>query len=255
MPDKELKGRVAVVTGGARGIGKSIAAAFAGAGATVVIGDRRTELGADTANELSTFGVVDSRFLDVRDWESVGAFFRSVASDHGSIDISVNNAGVTAIEPALEMTSETWREVVSVNLDGVFACAQAAGQAMVRQRAGSIINLASAAAVLALPGRAPYCATKGAVISLTKVLAVEWVQHGIRVNAIGPGWVRTDFVQDAIDAGKLDVDGISRRTPMRRLAEPAEIAEVALFLASDRSSYVTGQTIFPDGGFTSFGAW
>lgn len=255
MPAKELDGRVAVVTGGARGIGRSIAAAFAGAGATVVIGDIRTELAASTAKELSSSGNVDSRFLDVRDWGSVGAFFKAVESEHGRIDISVNNAGVTAIEPSLEMTEQTWHEVVSVNLTGVFACAQAAGQAMVRHRSGSIINLASAAAVLGLPGRAPYCATKGAVISLTKVLAVEWVQHGVRVNAIGPGWVRTDFVQDAIDAGKLDVEGIARRTPMRRLAEPAEIAEVALFLASDRSSYITGQTIFPDGGFTSFGGW
>ena len=255
MRERELDGRVAVVTGGARGIGRAIVEAFLDAGATVVIGDVRAEATEKTAAELSSRGQVRGERLDVRDWGDVAGFFQRVLATHGRLDVSVNNAGVTAIEPSLEMPEEAWSEVLAVNLSGVFACAQAAGRAMAERGSGSIISLASAAAVLSLPGRAPYCATKGAVISLTRVLGVEWAERGIRVNAIGPGWVRTDLVGDAIAAGKLDEAGIQRRTPLRRLARPDEIAEVALFLASDRSSYVTGQTLFPDGGFTSFGGW
>jgi NAD(P)-dependent dehydrogenase (short-subunit alcohol dehydrogenase family) len=255
MRSRDLEGRVAVITGGARGIGKGIAQAFLEAGATVVIGDIREELMGETVSELSPLGSISAGHLDVRDWDLVSTFFSNVREQHGRVDIGVNNAGATAIDPSLEMTREAWDEVLAVNLTGVFVCAQAEGRIMADQGSGAIINMASAAAILALPGRAPYCSTKGAVISLTKVLAVEWASLGIRVNAIGPGWVKTAFVQKAIDDGKLAEDDIKRRTPLRRLARIEEVAEVALYLASDRSSYTTGQTIFPDGGFTSFGGW
>jgi NAD(P)-dependent dehydrogenase (short-subunit alcohol dehydrogenase family) len=255
MQSRDLEGRVAVVTGGARGIGKAIAQAFLEAGAIVVIGDIQEELMNETVAELAPLGSIGSGYLDVRDWDAVSDFFSAVRERHGSVDIGVNNAGATAIEPSLDMTRAAWEEVLAINLTGVFACAQAEGRIMADQGAGVIINMASAAAVLAIPGRAPYCSTKGAVISLTKVLAVEWASLGIRVNAIGPGWVKTDFIQKAIDDGKLAEDDIKRRTPLRRLARTEEVAEAALYLASDRSSYTTGQTIFPDGGFTSFGGW
>jgi NAD(P)-dependent dehydrogenase (short-subunit alcohol dehydrogenase family) len=151
------------------------------------------------------------------------------------------------------MSEASWRDVLDVNLSGVFCCAQAAAQQM--PQGGAIVNIASAAGVLGLPGRAPYCAAKAGVISLTRVLASEWADQGIRVNAIGPGWVKTDLVRQAIDDGHLSEDDIRRRTPLDRLATPSEVAAVALFLATPSSSYVTGQTIFPDGGFTAYGSW
>jgi NAD(P)-dependent dehydrogenase (short-subunit alcohol dehydrogenase family) len=250
----DLSGKVAVVTGGARGIGRAIAELFVRSGATVVIGDIRSELGTETAKALSSLGPITAAPLDVRDWSGVSAFFEQVLSTYGQLDVCVNNAGVQAIAASLEMTERDWNEVMAVNLSGVFVCAREAGRVM-GKRGGSIINMSSAAGVLALPGRAPYCSTKAGVSSLTRVLAVEWTSLRIRVNAIGPGWVETDLVRDAIQAGKLSADDIRRRTPLDRLARPEEIAQVALFLASDRSSYITGQTIYPDGGFTSYGGW
>ena len=250
----DLTGRVAVVTGGARGIGRAIAGEFVRAGATVVLGDLRAELAAETAKSLSSLGTVEAAPLDVRDWGGVSTFFENVISTHGQLDVCVNNAGVQAIASSFDMTERDWNEVLAVNLSGVFVCAREAGRVM-GKRGGSIISMSSAAGVLALPGRAPYCSTKAGVSSLTRVLAVEWAPLGIRVNAIGPGWVETDLVRAAIEAGNLAAEDIRRRTPLDRLARPDEIAQVALFLASDRSSYMTGQTIYPDGGFTSYGGW
>jgi NAD(P)-dependent dehydrogenase (short-subunit alcohol dehydrogenase family) len=252
---RDLDGRVAVVTGGARGIGRAISTRFLEHGATVVIADRDIAGAEATASELAALGPVQATALDVTDWDAVDQAMADVRTIHGRLDICVNNAGVQAIASSLEMTREAWDHVVSVNLTGVFICAQAAGRRMVEAGRGSIINMASAAAVLAIPGRAPYCATKAGVIALTKVLAVEWAPSGVRVNALGPGWVQTDLVRAAIDEGRLSEEDIARRTPLGRLAEPGEIADAALFLASDRSTYFTGQTLFPDGGFTSYGGW
>jgi NAD(P)-dependent dehydrogenase (short-subunit alcohol dehydrogenase family) len=246
---------VAVVTGGARGIGRAISERFLREGATVVLLDRGAERVAATRDELAELGEIEAIVRDVRDWDGVQAAYASVAERHGRLDVSVNNAGTTAIAPALEITEQQWRDVLDVNLTGVFACSQAAARQMAPRGGGSIITLASAAALLALPGRAPYCTSKGGVLSLTRALAIEWAEHGIRVNAIGPGWVKTAFVQAAIDDGHLSEDAVRRRTPLDRLATPEEVAEVALFLAGDGASYVTGQTIFPDGGFSSYGGW
>lgn len=251
----ELEGRVAVVTGGARGIGRAISTRFLEQGATVVIADRDGDNAAATAAELGAIGPAFSMALEVTDWAAVDRAMEQVVAEHGQLDICVNNAGVQSIASSLEMTQEAWDHVVGVNLTGVFICAQAAGRRMVAAGRGSIINMASAAAVLAIPGRAPYCATKAAVIALTKVLAVEWATDGVRVNALGPGWVQTDLVRTAIEEGRLSEEDIARRTPMGRLARPDEIADAALFLASDRATYFTGQTLFPDGGFSSYGGW
>lgn len=250
----ELEGKIAVVTGGARGIGRAITERFLRAGAAVVIGDIRDELASETAAQLSDLGRVESGLLDVRDWQGVHKFFEGVAERFGQIDVCVTSAGIQEAGPSLEMEEHRWRDVLDVNLTGLFASCQAAGRVMVPRGSGSIVNISSSAGVLGLPGRAPYCAAKAAVSSLTRVLATEWAETGVRVNAIGPGWVMTDLVQEAIDLGRLFEDDIKRRTPMRRLGRPAEIAEVALFLASDSSSYITGQTLLSDGGFTASGA-
>jgi len=251
----QLDGKVAVVTGGAQGIGRAIVETYLAEGARVVIIDRNQEQSAKTVSELSGLGPVEAVNLDVRDWSGVATAFAEIAQRLGSVDVCVNNAGVTAIAPSLEMKEDDWREVIDTNLTAVFSCAQAAGRQMAANGGGAIINMSSSSAVLGLDRRAPYCSSKGALISLTRVLAVEWAGLGIRVNAIGPGWVKTKFVQAAIDAGHLSEDGIRRRTPLDRLAQPAEIAQVALFLATSASSYLTGQTIFPDGGFTAYGSW
>jgi NAD(P)-dependent dehydrogenase (short-subunit alcohol dehydrogenase family) len=252
--DYPMTGHVAVVSGGARGIGRAISERLLDAGVIVVLADIRGELAASTARELGGRGTVSSRQVDVREWGAVHQLFEDVAKEHGHIDICVTSAGIQEAGPSLEMEEPRWRDVLDVNLGGVFVCCQAAGRQMVEQGEGSIINIASAAGVLGLPGRAPYCAAKAGISSLTRVLATEWAEAGVRVNAIGPGWVMTDLVREAIEIGRLNEDEIKRKTPLRRLATAVEIAEVALFLASDASSYITGQTIYPDGGFTSSGA-
>jgi 3-oxoacyl-[acyl-carrier protein] reductase len=259
MTSHDLNDRVIVITGGARGLGRAIAEHSLAAGAgVVVLADIRGELAKQTASDLSEragAGRAVSVEVDVRDWAAVGALFADVEREYGRVDGCVTSAGVQSIAPSEEMTEENWNSVLSVNLGGLFATAQAAGRVMLRQGGGSIVNIASVAGVMALPGRAPYCSSKAAVISLTKVLGTEWAARGVRVNGIGPGWVGTDLVRDAITAGHLSESDIARRTPLGRLGEPAEIAEVAVFLLSDRSSYITGQTLFPDGGFSAFGGW
>jgi NAD(P)-dependent dehydrogenase (short-subunit alcohol dehydrogenase family) len=246
----ELEGRVCAVTGGARGLGAAIARRFAAEGAHVVIGDVRVALAEETASSIG--GHVRALALDVRDWESVEAFFADIAEESGRLDVAVNSAGVNEIHPSLELTGSVWNEILAVNLSGVFGCAQAAARRM-GESGGSIINIASAAGVLPLAGRAPYCASKAGVIALTRVLGAEWAARGIRVNAIGPGWVGTDLVRDAIATGRLSEDAIRSRTPADRLGTPEEIAEVALFLATDRSSFFTGSSLLPDGGYTATG--
>lgn len=251
--EPELFGRTAVITGGARGIGRAIAELFLQSGARVVLAEVDATAGQNAAQELSAFGDVEALRLDVRDWDAVERVFQEVAATHGRLDICVNNAGIQAIGPSLEMGRDDWQRVLDVNLTGVFVCAQAAGRLMARDGGGVIINMASTAGTTGMPGRAPYCSAKAAVINLTRVLGAEWADHHIRVNAIGPGWVETDLVKEAVDGGTLSLEGIRQRTPMDRMGLPREIAQVALFLAGDRSSFITGQTIFPDGGFTAFG--
>jgi NAD(P)-dependent dehydrogenase (short-subunit alcohol dehydrogenase family) len=248
-----LAERVAVVTGGARGIGLAIARALLREGAVVVLADSRIETAEQTAKDLSAYGMVEARALDVRDWSQVREVFDSVQEDRGRIDIDVNAAGIQAAAPSLEMSEENWRAVLDTNLSGVFACAQAAGVHMARQRSGSIINIGSVAGVRGLPGRVPYGAAKAGVSAVTRVLGAEWAAHGVRVNAIAPGWVETDLFREAVEHGRLNEQAILDRIPLRRLGQPDEIAELAVFLASDQSSYFTGQTLYPDGGYLACG--
>ena len=164
----------------------------------------------------------------------------------------VNNAGISANKPTLEVSAEEWRRAVDINLTGVFLCAQAAGRRMVPAGAGCIINLASMYGVVAAPDRAAYCATKGAVVLLTETLAVEWGPLGVRVNALAPGYVETDLVRDLAARGRLDPERLKQRTPLRRLAQPAEMADLAVFLASRQAAYITGHTLVADGGWSRY---
>lgn len=250
-----LEGRVAVVTGAARGIGKAIASCFAEEGADVVIPDVDLENVNATAQEITkrTNRRVVGIKTDVSDPSDVDEMAKTVIDKFGKADILVNNAGIPLVRRSEDMTADEWDKVMDINLKGVFLCSKAFGRHMIERRAGRIINIASMDAIVALPERAAYCASKAGVMQLSKVLAVEWAKYNVRVNAIAPGYTKTDIVKGLIERGLFNEEDIKRRSPMHRMADPSEIAKVALFLASDESSYVTGETILVDGGWTAYG--
>jgi NAD(P)-dependent dehydrogenase (short-subunit alcohol dehydrogenase family) len=167
--------------------------------------------------------------------------------------VLVNNAGIAANAPSLELGVDQWRRAVDVNLTGTFVCAQAAGRLMTRQRRGTIVNIASMFGVAAAADRAAYCATKAGVVALTKVLAVEWADRGVRVNGIGPGYIGTELVAALVAQSRLDIEAVRRRTPIGRLGTAEDVANLVLFLASDVSRNITGQVVVSDGGWTADG--
>jgi len=246
-----LAGRVAAVTGSSRGIGRAIAAAFLAEGARVIVNSRQAEAAAATARELGS----DTRGVaaDVSMPEGAQAVVQAALETFGRLDVMVPNAGINIVKPAVDYAPEEWRGILATNLDGVFYCAQAAGRAMLEQRSGSIISIASVLSYSAFPQRAAYAAAKGGLLMLTKVLAVEWAAAGVRVNAIAPGYVATDMVKGLAGEGKVDLPAVRRRTPMGRLATPEEIAKAAVFLASDEASFITGETLVVDGGWLAYG--
>jgi NAD(P)-dependent dehydrogenase (short-subunit alcohol dehydrogenase family) len=233
-----LAGEVAVVTGAAQGIGAAVADALEAAGAIVA----RTDL------EGAQFD------LDVTDRPSVEGTLAEIAERLGELSILVNNAGINRIGPSETLPDERWQQVLDVNLTGTFRCAQAAGVRMLTTGRGAIVNVASISAFVGMPGRAAYCAAKAGVVALTRVLAVEWAARGVRVNAVAPGYVGTPMVEQAIAAGLLDEDELAARTPLARVASPAEIADAVVYLASPAARYVTGQTLVVDGGYLAYGA-
>ncbi len=247
----KLEGRVAAVTGSTRGIGRAIAEAYLAEGASVVLNSRSRESVDATAAELGerTHAVA----ADVGTPEGAQAVVDAALSRFGRLDVMVCNAGINVVKDSVDLTPEEWRRVLTTNLDGVFYSAQRAGRAMVGQRGGCVIAIASVTSFNAFPRRAPYATSKAGVAMLVKVLAAEWAAQGVRVNAIAPGYVRTDLVEGLQREGKLDFATLERRTPMGRLAEPEEIARVAVFLASDDASFVTGETLVVDGGWIAYG--
>jgi 3-oxoacyl-[acyl-carrier protein] reductase len=234
---------VAVVTGGARGLGWAVGTCLRDDGWQVVAAD--LEPGeTETGDRGITF-----RRMDVTDRDQVASTLGAVVDELGGLDLLVNNAGVTRHRPLVELTWEDWSAVVDVNLHGAFNCLQAAGRLMIERGGGVILNIASVAAERGAAGRAPYATTKAALVGLTRSAAVEWAPHGVRVNAVGPGYVDTGVLRAAIASGTLDPADVLERIPAGRLAEPAEIGAVVSFLASPRAAYVTGQVLYVDGGF------
>ncbi len=249
--DTSAPSRVAVVTGGAKGIGWATVQALAKTGVTPVLFDRDEPALAAARARLSAQGVDHLAVaIDITDESAVDAAFDSVTARYRHIDILVNNAGIALRHPTLKMSTADWQAVVDVNLTAVFLCCRAAGRSMVPARRGAIVNVSS---IMGLSGgglypNLSYQSTKGAVVNMTRALAVEWAEHGIRVNAVAPTWVRTELTQGLFGNPEL-MDRILDMTPMRCLAEPADIADAIVFLASDQARMITGHTLPVDGGF------
>lgn len=250
----KLRHKVCVVTGGVQGIGRAIVEQYVAEGARVAVLDLNGDAAAVYAEELRGRGF-DARGyrcdVSVRDEVLVAA--EAVERDLGRCDVLVNNAGLALMGPSLEFSEEHWRRSIDVMQTGVFFCSQAFGRQLVRG-GGAIVNIASMNAAVAFPMRLAYNAAKAAVVQMTEVLAIEWADQGVRVNAIGPGVTRTELVDKAIAEGFIDERAYVRRTPLKRLGKPEEIAKAALFLAADEdSSFVTGHFLVVDGGWTAFG--
>ena len=246
-----LDGRVAIVTGGSRGLGREMAEGLAEAGASLMLCARRPEWLTPTVNDMRAQGFrVEGMLCDVANAADVQATVDKTIAVYGKVDILLNNAGVTwAAEPE-EMPLEKWQKVVDINLTGAFLFAQAAGRDMLKRQWGRIINTASIAGMHASvhgPHYAPYAATKAGLIGLTRELAVSWARQGIRVNAIAPGFFHSRLADGAIAMNEASIKASS---PIPRVGDAGELKGVAVFLAADASNYITGQTIVVDGGRT-----
>jgi NAD(P)-dependent dehydrogenase (short-subunit alcohol dehydrogenase family) len=253
MLDYKLEGKVALVTGAGRGIGRAIALVLARSGARVAVNalhPERAEKVAREVQELSAKAMAVPADVSVRG--EVKAMVERVISEWGGLDILVNNAGIIMVSPLKDMPEDLWDRVLDVNLKGIYLCSHYAIPHMVRKGWGRIINIASIASFMVLAGRGAYAASKGGVVQLTRVMAVELAKHGVTVNAVAPGFIETDMVKERVREGALDLKRLLGRIPVGRMGDPFEIAKVVAFLASDDASYITGTTLVVDGGFMAY---
>jgi len=243
-----LKDKVALITGGARGIGKAIAVLFAQNGARTVLVDLDPVV-ESVAQEVSALGNKSIAVVaDVTKKDDVERAVATAVKEFGTIDILVNNAGVAYLDDAENLSEEYWDKTMAVNLKAPFLLAQAVGKVMIGQKKGKIINIASQAGIIALDKHVAYCASKAGLIGMTKVLALEWAEFGINVNAIAPTVILTELGKKAW-AGEVG-EAMKKKIPLRRFGYPEEVAAAALYLASPASDLVTGETLVIDGGYT-----
>lgn len=241
-----LKDKVALITGGARGIGRSIAMVFAKEGADIVVADVNLESAAKTALEIEGLGRKALALeLDVTDFAKVEDGVNKILDKFGKVDILVNNAGITKDNLLLRMTQAEWDAVINVNLKGTFNCIKAVSRPMIKQRSGRIISIASIIGLMGNWGQANYAASKAGIIALTKTVAKELASRNINANSVAPGFIQTDMTAKLPENVKSKM---MEAIPMAKLGTPEDVANVCLFLASEESSYVTGQTITVDGG-------
>ena len=246
-----LQGQTAVVTGGGNGIGKAVALGLARSGAHVVVMDLEFSAAQSAVSEIVKEGLsAQAICVDVRDETQVDQAMKQAYEHHQRLDILINNAGIAIRKPTVELSLADWSRVVEVNLTGVFLCARSAARFMIAQGSGAIVNTAS---IMGLSGgglypNISYQSTKGAIVNLTRALAVEWALHQIRVNAIAPTWVEKDFIKPLMAHPEL-IEKIKGMTPLGRLAKPQDIVGAVVFLCSPCASMVTGHTLAVDGGF------
>jgi gluconate 5-dehydrogenase/2-deoxy-D-gluconate 3-dehydrogenase len=249
-----LHDQVAIITGAGRGIGQGIALGYAREGADLVLVSRTEAELTAVAEQVSALGrraVVVAG--DVRDPAVATEAVAQATARFGRLNVLVNAAGIPMVGASTELPLERWQQAIDINLTGTFLFAQAAGREMTARGSGVIINIGSLTSFQGFPARAAYAASKGGVVQLTKVLAVEWAPLGVRVNAIAPGWIRTPLQDSLVEAGKLDRAPIISRTPARRVGEIADIVGPAIFLASDEAAFIIGETLAVDGGWLAYG--
>ncbi|PIU83761.1 MAG: 3-oxoacyl-ACP reductase [Elusimicrobia bacterium CG06_land_8_20_14_3_00_38_11] len=247
MCEQKLKDKVAIITGGAQGIGRAIAEKLADEGAKIVIADVMEEAAKKTADEISNNKNVAALSLkvDVSSSQETEQMIKKTVEKFGKIDIIINNAGITRDNLLIRMSDDEWDKVLAINLKGVFNCSKAAAKIMMKQRAGKIVNIASVVGLMGNAGQANYSASKGGVIALTKTMARELASRNINVNAVAPGFIKTAMTEKLSDEQKKKLTDL---IPLARLGEPQDVANIVAFLCTDESSYITGEVISVNGG-------
>ncbi len=251
FPEFDLSGKVAVITGAGRGLGYHISLALAKYGADLVVCSRtRSEL-ESVAKEAGNFGrKVLIQKMDICQRSEIDQMVEESVTTFGHLDILVNNAGFNNPQWAVEVTEEAWDKIIDTNLKGLFFCAQAVGKEMIRQRKGKIINVSSQSGSVGLPQRSVYCASKGGVNQITRVLAIEWAQYNINVNAIAPTYIETPMTRPMLEE-KAYNDFVLRNIPLGRVGQPDDVIGAVIYLASESSNLVTGHILLIDGGWTA----
>jgi len=252
LPRFDVEGQVALVTGAARGLGRAIAVALAGAGADIALGLRDITADAGAVAEIESLGRrVLPLQLDVSRMSQIGPAVDAAVGRFGRIDILVNNAGIAPGNLAENVREADFDATLAVNLKGTYFTSQAAGRVMIGQRYGRIVNIGSQAGAVALPGESVYCMTKAAIAHLTRCLAVEWGQYGITVNAVAPTFVHTPGTLAALSDPGFRADVVERIAALHRIGEPPEVAGAVVFLVSPAAALITGETVLIDGGWTA----